>query len=156
MNQVVPMEIGIVVSDMDCMINFYTRVLGLELISDLRSDASASAKVGTTPNGYRIVRMKTNYGDRVKMVRTDGDVGSPPAPPAWVYERMGICYLTFVVSDMADIIAALKANNVKMLCTEAYDVRPGVNCLNIVDPEGNFVEFVQYADVKSYRPELFQ
>lgn len=152
----VPMEIGLVVSDMDCMLDFYVNLLGFELIGDAQANAQGSAKVGTTPHGYRIVRLKTPYGDRIKLVLPGGEAAQPAAPPKWVYERHGICYITFVVSDIEDIIKGLKENGVEMMSQDAVEVRPGVFCINVVDPEGNFLEFVQYADIKAYRPDLIK
>jgi len=35
------------------------------------------------------------------------------------------------------------------------EIRKGITAIFTCDPEGNFLEFVQYADLASYRPDLF-
>ena len=139
MKMTVPMEVGLVVSDMDRMIDFYVNVLGFKLVGDAQADAKLSALVGTTPLGYRIVRVQTPYGERIKFVSTSKDFAKPEPVPQWVYARHGICYITFVVADLKDIIKCLKDNDVKLMSQEAVEVRPGIFCINAVDPEGNFI-----------------
>jgi hypothetical protein len=39
---------------------------------------------------------------------------------------------------------------------EPVEIRKGITAIFAKDPEGNFVEFVEYADLVSYRPDLFK
>ena len=73
-----------------------------------------------------------------------------------MYERQGFAYLTFVITDMSEVVKRLKEHGVKMVSPEPVEVRKGVFALYTLDPEGNFVEFVEYPDVASYRPDLFK
>jgi catechol 2,3-dioxygenase-like lactoylglutathione lyase family enzyme len=156
MKMTVPMEIGMVVSDMDRMIDFYVNVLGLKVVGDANAAAGNSTKVGTTPYGYRIVRLQTPFGERIKFVFTGTDAPHPaPQTPKWVYDRHGLCYLTFIVEGIKDIAKELKEKGVTFLSEDVVEVRPGVFCLNTSDPEGNFIEFVEYGDIKAYRPDFF-
>jgi lactoylglutathione lyase len=50
----------------------------------------------------------------------------------------------------------LKANHSKLLSEEPVEVRKGVFGQFLLDPEGNFLEFVEYPDIASYRPDLFK
>ncbi len=156
MKMTVPLEIGLVVNDMPKMIDFYVNLLGLKLVADNEAKAGGSTAVGTTPHGYRIVRLQTPYGERVKFVQTNKEPPQPAPIPKWVYERHGLCYLTFVIADMQEIVKGLKDKGVKMMSQEPVEVRPGVFCLNVLDPEGNFIEFVEQADPQAYRPDLFK
>jgi hypothetical protein len=38
---------------------------------------------------------------------------------------------------------------------EPIETRPGTRIAFIRDPEGNSIEFVEYADLRAYRPDLF-
>ena len=156
MKMVTPLEIGIAVHDMEPMIDFYVNIIGLKMVADNHAVAARSSEVGTTPYGYRIVRMQTPYGERIKLVQPDNDAPAPAPVPKWVYHRPGICYLTFVIADMTEMVEKLKEHGVKMASQEPVEVRPGVICLNVMDPEGNFIEFVEQADVQGYRPDLFK
>jgi len=156
MKMTTPLEIGIVVHDMQPMIDFYVNVIGLKVVGDHKAVAAKSSDVGTTPHGYRVVRMQTPYGERIKLAQPDKDAPAPAPASKWVYHRPGICYITFVIADMPEMVKKLKEHGVKMISQEPVEVRSGITCLNVQDPEGNFVEFVEHADVQSYRPDVFK
>ncbi len=50
----------------------------------------------------------------------------------------------------------LKAHGVKLLSEETIEVRPGDFAFYALDPEGNYLEFVEYPDPSTYRPDLFK
>jgi lactoylglutathione lyase len=155
LKMVVPLEPGIVCIDIDRMLEFYGGVLGLELVSDAQTTPEMSKRSGAAPYGYRIVRLQTPYGERIKLVQP----GKPPKKnrvPEWVHERQGFAYLTFVVEDMKEVIGRLKEHGVKLLSDEPVEVRKGVYVVYCLDPEANFIEFVEYPDISSYRPDLFK
>ena len=152
----VPLEPGIVCSDIEPMLAFYTGVLGLKLVADAATTPELSTRLGGTPHGYRIVRLQTPYGERIKLVQPHKDPPTPQPLPKWVYERHGIAYLTFVIADMQDVVKRLKEHGVKLLSDGPIEVRPGVFALYSLDPEGNYVEFVEYPDPSAYRPDLFK
>jgi lactoylglutathione lyase len=156
MKMTVPLEFGISTIDIDRMIKFYTEVLGLKLVADNHVPAQMSLRTGATPHGYRIVRLQTPHGERIKLVQA----GSPPKqnePAPYVFERQGLAYLTFVIEDLDGMIKRLKDHSVKLLSGgEKVEVRPGVFAIYAVDPEGNSIEFVEYSDVASYRPDLYK
>ncbi len=152
----VPLEPGIVCNDLDRMLKFYVGVLGLKLVADANTTPELSTRFHATPHGYRIVRLQTPYGERIKLVQPNKDAPKPNPVPEWVYQRHGFAYLTFVITDMKDVVKRLKDNGVKLVAEEPVEVRPGVFALYSLDPEGNYVEFVEYPDVPSYRPDLFK
>ena len=152
---VAPLEPGIVVIDMERMLKFYTGVLGLKLVSDAQTTPELSTKFRATPHGYRIVRLQTPYGERIKLAQPKLAPVQNPVPE-WVYERQGLAYFTFIVDDLKPILARLKANQVRLVSEEPVEVREGVFAQFVLDPEGNYVEFVEFANIASYRPDLFK
>jgi catechol-2,3-dioxygenase len=56
---------------------------------------------------------------------------------------------------MDEILARLTQEHVAILSDGIVEVRKGVLAFFIKDPEGNFVEIVDYPDIASYRPDLF-
>jgi catechol 2,3-dioxygenase-like lactoylglutathione lyase family enzyme len=143
LREVAPIEPGIVCVDIERMIQFYSEVLGLELLNDAETSPEVSTRFGTTPEGYRIVRLQTALGHRVKLVQPK----TPPARtalPQWVYERQGIAYLTFVVADVEDVVAQLRSRGVRMVSQGIVEVRTGIFAVYMLDPEDNYVEFIEY------------
>jgi catechol 2,3-dioxygenase-like lactoylglutathione lyase family enzyme len=129
-------------------------VLGLKLVSDAEATPEMSTRFGTSTHGYRVVRLQTPYGERIKLVQTRKPPSENPIPE-WVYERQGT-YLTFIVADMQEVVARLTEHGVRLVREAPIQVRPGFIALFVLDPEGNYVEFVEYADPAAYRPDLFK
>ncbi|HVA94058.1 MAG TPA: VOC family protein [Candidatus Dormibacteraeota bacterium] len=156
LKMVAPLEPGIVCVDIDRMLDFYVRVLGLTLMSDDEATPEMSAIFGAAPHGFRIIRLQTPYGERVKLVQIrNGHATGIPAPE-WVFHRQGIAYITFIVSNIDEVTERLTAQGVKLVRPEPVEVRKGFVALFVEDPEGNFVEFVEYDDISSYRRDLFK
>jgi lactoylglutathione lyase len=151
----VPLEPGIVCHDIEQMLKFYVGVLGLSLVADAGAAPEKSRDLGATPHGYRIVRLQTPYGERIKLVQPSKQPPKPNPVPEWVYERHGFTYLTFVIEGINGVVRHLKECGVKLIGTEPVEVRKGVFAIYSQDPEGNYLEFVEYPDIASYRPDLF-
>lgn len=156
LRMVAPLEPGIVCVDLERMFHFYTEVIGLRFATDAEAQPEMSTRFGTGPHGFRIIRLQTPYGERVKLIQPKKTRLQQNPNPEWVFERQGIAYLTFVVADVNEVVARLKAHHVDLVSNDAVNIREGINAIFIRDPEGNFLEFVQYDDLAGYRPDLFQ
>jgi lactoylglutathione lyase len=115
-----------------------------------------SKEFGTSPNGFRIIRLQTPYGERIKLVQPKKMVLQQSQVPDWVFEGQGIAYITFVVIDVHEVTVRLKKYEVELMSQEPVEIRKGITAIFAKDPEGNFLEFVEYADLASYRPDLFK
>jgi lactoylglutathione lyase len=153
LKMVAPLEPGIVCRDIETMLQFYEGLLGFKVVADAKATQEMSARFGASPNGYRIVRLQTPYGERVKLVQTEGKIDDSAASE-WVFQRRGLAYLTFIVPNIGEVFAYIKQNEVQLISPEPIEVRPGFRALFVADPEGNFIEFVEYADLAAYRPDL--
>jgi lactoylglutathione lyase len=156
LKMMVPLEPGIVCHDIEQMLKFYVGVLGLNLVADANAEPDKSKHLGATPNGYRIVRLQTPYGERIKLVQPNKQPPTPSPVPEWICDRHGFAYLTFVIKELSRVVKHLKEYGVKLISDEPVEVRRGVFAIYSLDPEGNYVEFVEYSDIASYRPDLFR
>ena len=156
LRMVAPLEPGIVCIDIDRMLAFYTGVLGLQFASDAEAMPEMSTRFGTGPHGFRIIRLQTPYGERIKLIQPRKTVLRQRENPEWVFERQGIAYITFVIADVHEVVARLKEHSVDLVSKGPVRIREGITAIFARDPEGNFVEFVQYADLASYRPDHFK
>lgn len=155
LKMVVPLEPGIVCSDLDSMLEFYTGVLGLKIVSDAEATPDMSARFKAAPDGFRIVRLQTPYGERIKLIQTKMRPQKIPLTE-WTFERHGLAYITFVIADMKEMLARLNEYHVKLVNDQPLEVRKGFLALFALDPENNYLEFVEYHDPASYRPDLFK
>jgi catechol 2,3-dioxygenase-like lactoylglutathione lyase family enzyme len=156
LRMVSPLEPGIVCVDLDRMLDCYTEVLGLKFVSDTEAFAEMSTKCGTSPHGFRIIRLQTPYGERIKLVQPKKTALQQSQSPEWVFEGQGIAYITFVVADVKEVTARLKQYEVELMSQEPIEIREGITAIFTKDPEGNFLEFVEYANLPSYRPDLLK
>jgi lactoylglutathione lyase len=115
-----------------------------------------STEFGTSPNGFRIIRLQTPYGERIKLVQPKKVLPQPSEVPAWVFEGQGIAYITFVIVDVHEVATQLKKHGVELMSKEPVEIRQGITAIFAKDPEDNFLEFVEYADLASYRPDLLK
>jgi len=155
LKSVAPFEIGITVSDLDAILPFYRDLLGFRVLSDIRVPAETSRLTGLAPDGYRVVRLESDGGDRIKFAQP----GKPPVPApakAFALERQGGHYATFIVADLAALYARLLQAGIRLDSQGMVDVRAGLRMLMLRDPEGNYIEFVEYADLGAYRPAAKQ
>ena len=115
-----------------------------------------TTKVGQIAHGLRVVRLATPYGEWIRLIQT----GKPPKPgevPQYVFDRHGLAYVSFLVTDIDSIVKRLKENGVKLQSGDTkIEVRPGLFVVYALDPEGNYIEFLEVSDVSSYRPDLFK
>lgn len=151
MKTVAPFEIGLVVADVDRVLPFYRDVLGFAVIGDLAVPADRSRRSGLAAAGYRIVRLESSGGDRLKLAQPGG-CGAASAPGAWAMSRPGGCYVTFIVEDLVALHVRLVQAGTPIRSDGIFELRAGLRLLLAVDPEGNFLEFLQYDDVLAYRP----
>lgn len=151
-----PLEVAISVNDMDKMLKFYTETLGLRKVSDAAVPPEITTKAGQTMHGLRVVRLATPYGEWIRLIQT----GQPPEPrlnPQYVFERHGLVYISFLITDIDSIVKRLRENGVKLQSGDTkIEVRPGLFVVYALDPEGNYIEFLEVPDVSSYRPDLFK
>ncbi len=149
MDVVAPIEPGIVCTNIEQMRDFYVGTLGLSVVGDAEAEPSRSAEFGAAPKGYRIIRLQTATGYRLKLVQPHGLVPEDCRPPLWVFGRRGLAYVTLVVSDIHPIVAGLKRNGVRLRSQAPVAVRSGFVAIFAEDPEGNIVEFIQYDELPS-------
>ncbi len=148
-----PFEPAIVVRDLERMLGFYRDVLGMQVFSIVDMTPEQSSQAGLCDGGFRIARLETDGGDRLKLA-APRDPPQPQPPVEQVLQRHGIGYLTFIVPNIARLHARLAQSGARIRTgAKPLDFRPGVVKLMFAeDPEGNLLEFLERNDLDTYRP----
>lgn len=153
-NMIVPLEVGIACRDLPKLRRFYEEVMGFNFVSEIKIGADKAAQSALSTGGYTVVRLQTNYGERIKLLAPD----TPPAAaeqPKYILDKPNASYLTFIVEDIDAAIAKLLAAGVEFMTGDKrVEVRSGVYLAFCRDPEGNVLELVQYTDIGAYRADL--
>ena len=143
MQQLTPMEVGIVVSDLDQMLAFYTEVFSC--VEQRRSDipVELSRALRTAPAGYVNVWLKTPYGEVIKLVKPPATPASARAP-AFSSARSGFAYLTFYCAEIETVLATAKARGAIVRSDDwTLSGSIGLKLVFFEDPEGNVIELVE-------------
>ena len=145
---------GLVVSDLEAMDAFYTRVIGLVRVTDLRiEDADAPSR---WPDAMRVAALDTllqTHGTQVEVRHYQGP-GAPMAfellkydsAPAHRIKRsttspLGLTHVGFVVDSLDRVIAAAHREKLGTVLSEPQTLAGfGGRFVFLSDPEGNFVE----------------
>ena len=122
-------DLGIVTSNGPAMLAFYRDVLGLVFKGDM-------AMPGGTGTMHRLL-----CGDSlIKLVVMPSLPAA--APPGGIQGASGYRYWTLTVSNLAEMVQAC-ADAGHTVVFGAREIRPGVQIAMVVDPDGNWVEFLQ-------------
>lgn len=119
-------DVGIFVRDIGPMLGFYGGVLGLEKTEEM-------------PTVFGTIHRFRHGTSDIKLMDPKE---VPPAAPNGFGKRLGIGYLTFVITGLSDLCAALEDKGVEFTIPET-EIRTGTRIAMIEDPEGNILEFVE-------------
>ena len=145
MDQIAPIEVGLVVEDLDRMLAFYTNVLSCTEVRRADIPPALSGAIKTAPDGYVNVWLKTPNNEVIKLV-------APPAPPQRVSppqfssDRTGYCYLTFYCTNIEQAVDKAEESGAKIRSEPStLSGEIGVKLVFFEDPEGNVIELVEPA-----------
>jgi len=119
-------DLGIICGDIQASLHFYQDLLGL---------TSAGVNPATTGTMHRL-RFGTSD---VKLI---DPTKRPGTGPLGIDQQLGFRYLTFVVTNLDEVIQRLEAENIEFTRPKT-EIRPGTTIAMVKDPDGNIVEFVE-------------
>lgn len=145
-------DLGVVVSDLDKSLAFYTEAIGMQQAGSFQVSAKMAGEVGLTDGAPLDIHVLT-LGDgesatKLKLMQVKG--AKQPGKPGdnrYIHSQFGFRYLTIYVSDADAALARLRERGIKTVgATPAPipdDIAPGKLLLTIVrDPDGNLVELI--------------
>lgn len=119
-------DLGIICGDIHASLHFYQNLLGLTNVG------ITEATTGT------MHRLRFGTSD-LKLI----DPTRRPGPgPIGIDQQLGFRYLTFVVTNLDEVIHRLEAAHIPFTRAKTA-IRPGTTIAMVKDPDGNIVEFVE-------------
>ncbi len=122
-------DLGIVAKDIDAMMAFYEKTLGLPFEGSM-----------PMPGGGTMHRFKA--GDSVIKIISLEPQAPVVAAPGGIRGATGYRYWTITVSNLSDCIEKADAAGTKII-VRSQEVRPGITIAILTDPDGNWVELLQ-------------
>lgn len=138
-------DLGVVVSDVEKAVKFYTQTLGLTKVSDFDVSGPMAGEIGLTDHQPFTVQVLALGEDpsatKLKIMQIPGD-GSKPVDNQYINSSLGFSYLTIFVSDLTKTMERLRRHGVEPI-KAPYRLGTANNWLICVrDPDGNFVELI--------------
>jgi lactoylglutathione lyase len=142
-------DLGLVVSDVDKTVAFYTNVLGFKELPGFSGDAEFLTKVGLTDNQSISVRVLALGGgpNATKLkVMSFSQVPVSRVDQTYIHSAYGVRYLTVLVKDLNLAIEHAATAGGKPIAQSPQplpaNLAPGIGLANYRDPDGNIVELV--------------
>lgn len=150
---------GLVVSDLETMDAFYTRVIGLKRVTDLRiEDAGAPHRWQDAMRVAALDTLMQTRGTQVEVRHYQGP-GAPMAfellkydsAPAHRVRRsvtspLGLTHVGFVVDSLDRVVEAVRREKLGSVLSEPQTLADfGGRFVFLRDPEGNFIELKEAA-----------
>ncbi|MEM7704437.1 MAG: VOC family protein [Pseudomonadota bacterium] len=143
-----PLELGIIVSNLETSKTFYGDYLGLEPQREISISADVGARTGVAREGFTIYRFIAPCGTVIKLLKRSGPQSDRAAVRSEQCSRLADTFLTLVVDDLEALTERLTSEGVAGPEGEAQIkiVRPGMRLAFVHDPDGYPIELVEYSD----------
>lgn len=140
-------DLGVVVSDIDAAVEFYTTAIGFQETGGFDVDADFAKYSGLTngqPLAIKVLKLGNGPGaTSLKLMEAEGP--SAKANHDYIESTLGVSYLTISVSDMAAAVERLSAASVEPIANGPATIPstdPPMALTLVRDPDGNLVELV--------------
>jgi catechol 2,3-dioxygenase-like lactoylglutathione lyase family enzyme len=141
--------VGLTVSDMDRSVDFYTRVLDFERVSDDEALGDAYERLqGVSGARLRVVRLRLG-GEYLQLTEYLASPGRPAPADARSNDRW-FQHVAIIVSDMDSAYARLRRFHVKQASTAPQTLpktipnAAGIRAFYFKDPDGHPLEILQF------------
>jgi len=126
----IAVDVGIIVKDMTTALAFYADLLGLDIITELKTSLIAKGRMIQLKHGSSLIKL-------VELER-------PPKTtnPKGLTQTFGHRYITLVVKDIKPILEKLERANTEIF-VPLTELSNGTLIAMVFDPDGNSVELVQ-------------
>ncbi len=136
---------ALTVSEMDRSLDFYTRLFGLEVVSDREVERDYVERITAVPGAHQRLVHLFGYAQRVELLEYKAPRGETRARPL---QDAGSAHLCFITDDLDAEVERLRAAGVTFRSLPVVTTsgpNKGGRGIYVEDPDGNAVEVVQLA-----------
>jgi len=142
-------DFGVVVSDIDKSVAFYTKAVGFKQVGAFSVSGSMGKDSGLTdgtPVDIKVLSLGEGAGaTKLKLMQFKG-VKAKASDEKYIHSTLGYSYITIFVKDTKAAVARAKAAGAKPLAKGPValpeNLKAGFYLTLLRDPDGNFVELV--------------
>jgi catechol 2,3-dioxygenase-like lactoylglutathione lyase family enzyme len=136
--------IGVVVSDLEKSLEFYTNVIGMELVSEFDVDEEFSRTSGLTggiPFNVKVLKLEDSPSANQWKLMSFGKKASHPFPK-YIQDDTGMQYITIMVNSLAPFIERIKKHKVEFLGDTPVQLDSESHFVLVQDPDGTLIELI--------------
>jgi catechol 2,3-dioxygenase-like lactoylglutathione lyase family enzyme len=137
-------QFGIVVSELDRSIDFYTNVIGMVKTGGFSIDADFGMKSGLTggePFDVTILKLKDDPEATEWKLMSFGKEANHPRP-RYIQDDTGVQYATIFVKSMEPFLERIWNHGIKLLEETPVYLEDGRQFVLVQDPDGIFIELI--------------
>ncbi|PWL38484.1 glyoxalase [Flagellimonas aquimarina] len=136
-------SIGVIVSDLDSALDFYTNIIGMKETGGFNVNEEFARKTGLTggvPFDVKILKLQDDPNATEYKLMSFGNEKN--TSETHIQERNGMRYITLFYKSTVEVLNRLKANNVKLLGETPIKLADGRSFILVQDPDGTFIELI--------------
>ena len=142
-------DIGMVVTDLDTSVAFYTDGIGFKESDGFQVDSTLAGSAGLTDNKPLDVRVLVLGNDKtatkLKLMQI-AETSPRSGDNDFIHSHTGFRYLTIIIADTSAALSRLKKIGVIPLAKSPVmlpqNLVPGMSLTCVKDPDGNLVELI--------------
>ena len=139
-------DLGVVVSDVEKSVKFYTEAIGFQEKQGFQVPGDFAKDAGLTSGPMLDIRVLAlgSGSDATQLKLMQVEASSKPSDNTVIHSQLGFSYLTIHVADMKSSLEKLKKAGVTTVAKTPIEIpfAPGVYLTIVRDPDGNLVELV--------------
>lgn len=136
--------VGVVVTDIQKSLDFYTTVIGMKKVGEFDVDAEFGRSSGLTrgvPFHVDVMKLEESPGaNQWKLMSFGKEAGH--TRPEYIEDDTGPQYITIMVNSLEPFLQRIKKNKVKMLGDTPIPLPPDQHFVLVQDPDGTFIELI--------------
>jgi catechol 2,3-dioxygenase-like lactoylglutathione lyase family enzyme len=137
-------SVGVVVSDLDKAIDFYTSVIGMTQTGAFSVEGDKAKELGLSDGrrlDVKILKLENSERSNEWKLMSFGKEASHPKQK-YVHDDTGMQYITLFVNEIHPFINRIKKQNIPVLSGEPSVLDDGRKFVLIQDPDGTFIEII--------------
>ena len=137
-------SIGVVVSDFQKSLDFYTNVIGMSRTGGFDVDSDFGKRSGLTggePFSVAVLKLKDSPTATEWKLMSFGKGSSHPSQ-SFIQDDTGMQYVTIFVTSLKPFIQRIEKNKVKILGEIPVQLPDGRHFILVQDPDGIFIELI--------------
>lgn len=141
-------QIGVICSDLQKSIDFYTGVIGMVKTGGFSVDEAFAEKSGLTggvPFDVTVLKLKDMPEAAEWKLMSFGKETAHP-PQKYILDDIGMQYITIFVRSMKPFLERINNHNVDLLEETPTFLEDGRQFVLVQDPDGNFIELIGPAE----------